>query len=40
VVAGDTVIIPAGVGHWFSAVEGSIDYIVVHIDPDKIVRLK
>jgi len=37
---GDTVIIPAGVGHWFSAVDGSIDYVVVRIDPDKIVHLK
>ncbi|HEY1242741.1 MAG TPA: hypothetical protein VGF16_19405, partial [Bryobacteraceae bacterium] len=38
--AGDTVIIPAGVAHWFSAVDGSIDYLVVRIDPDKIIRLK
>jgi mannose-6-phosphate isomerase-like protein (cupin superfamily) len=37
---GDIVIIPAGVGHWFSKVDGSIDYVVVRIDPDKIVRLK
>ena len=37
---GDIVIIPAGVGHWFSAVDGSIDYVVVRIDPDKIVHLK
>lgn len=37
---GDIVIVPAGVGHWFSKVDGSIDYIVVRIDPDKIVHLK
>lgn len=37
---GDIVIIPAGVGHWFSSVDGSIDYVVVRIDPDKIVHLK
>jgi mannose-6-phosphate isomerase-like protein (cupin superfamily) len=37
---GDIVIIPAGVGHWFSAVDGSIDYVVVRIDPDKMVDLK
>jgi mannose-6-phosphate isomerase-like protein (cupin superfamily) len=37
---GDIVIIPAGVGHWFSTVDGSIDYVVVRIDPDKIVHLK
>jgi uncharacterized RmlC-like cupin family protein len=37
---GDIVIIPAGVPHWFSAVDGAIDYVVVRIDPDKIVRLK
>ena len=37
---GDIVIIPAGVGHWFSTVDGSIDCVVVRIDPDKIVHLK
>jgi mannose-6-phosphate isomerase-like protein (cupin superfamily) len=37
---GDIVIIPAGVGHWFSTVDGSIDYIVVRIDSDKVVHLK
>ena len=37
---GDIVIIPAGVAHWFSAVDGSIDYVVVRIDPDKVVHLK
>ncbi len=37
---GDVVIIPAGVAHWFSAVDGSIDYVVVRIDADKIQHLK
>ena len=37
---GDIVIIPAGVGHWFSTVDGSIDYVVVRFDADKIVHLK
>ena len=37
---GDIVVIPAGVGHWFSAVDASIDYVVVRIDPDKIIKLK
>jgi len=35
---GDMVIIPAGVPHWFSSVNGSIDYVVVRVDPDKIVQ--
>ena len=37
---GDIIIIPAGVGHWFSAVDGSIDYVVVRVDPGKVVNLK
>ena len=37
---GDIVIIPAGVPHWFSTVNGSIDYVVVRIDPDKVVHVK
>lgn len=38
---GDIVIIPAGVGHFFSAIEGaSITYLVVRVDPDKVVPLK
>jgi uncharacterized RmlC-like cupin family protein len=37
---GDIVIIPAGVPHWFSKVDGSIDYVVVRIDPDKVVHVK
>ena len=37
---GDIVIIPAGVPHWFSKVDGSIDYVVVRVDPDKVVHVK
>jgi mannose-6-phosphate isomerase-like protein (cupin superfamily) len=37
---GDIIIIPAGVGHWFSVVDGAIDYVVVRIDPDKVVQVK
>jgi len=38
--AGDVVIIPAGVPHWFSKIEGSITYIVVRFDPNKILAPK
>jgi mannose-6-phosphate isomerase-like protein (cupin superfamily) len=37
---GDVVIIPAGVGHYFSSIDGSIRYLVVRVDPDKVVPLK
>ena len=37
---GDVAIIPAGVGHWFSAVDGNIDYLVFRLDPDKVLPLK
>ena len=38
--AGDVVVIPAGVPHWFSAIEGSITYVVVRFDPDRILAPK
>jgi mannose-6-phosphate isomerase-like protein (cupin superfamily) len=38
--AGDVVVIPAGVPHWFSAIEGSITYIVVRVDPDQVLASK
>jgi mannose-6-phosphate isomerase-like protein (cupin superfamily) len=38
--AGDVVIIPAGTGHWFSSVDGSIDYEVMRVDPGKLLSLK
>jgi mannose-6-phosphate isomerase-like protein (cupin superfamily) len=39
-VAGDTVIIPAGVAHWFSSLDSTVDYLVVRIDPDRAIPLK
>jgi mannose-6-phosphate isomerase-like protein (cupin superfamily) len=38
--AGDVVVIPAGVPHWFSAIEGSITYLVVRVDPDRLLPAK
>jgi mannose-6-phosphate isomerase-like protein (cupin superfamily) len=38
--AGDVVIIPAGVAHGFSEIVGEITYLVVRIDPDRLVELK
>jgi mannose-6-phosphate isomerase-like protein (cupin superfamily) len=38
--AGDLVVIPAGVPHWFSEIEGSITYVVVRIDPSRVLALK
>lgn len=38
--AGDVIIIPAGVGHWFTRIDHHIKYLMVRIDPDKIVPLK
>ena len=37
---GDVVVIPAGVGHFFSAIDGSIRYLVVRVDPDRVIPLK
>jgi mannose-6-phosphate isomerase-like protein (cupin superfamily) len=37
---GDIAIIPAGVGHWFSSVDGNIDYLVFRVDPEKVVPVK
>jgi mannose-6-phosphate isomerase-like protein (cupin superfamily) len=37
---GDIVIIPAGIAHGFSEITEAIDYMVVRIDPDKLVALK
>ena len=38
--AGDVIIIPAGTGHWFTKIEDHITYVMVRIDPDKVVPLK
>ena len=37
---GDVVVIPAGTGHWFTKIDDHITYLMVRIDPDKIVPLK
>ena len=37
---GDIVIIPAGIAHGFSEITEAIDYMVVRIDPEKLVALK
>jgi len=38
--AGDVIVIPAGVGHWFTRIDDHITYVMVRIDPDKVVPLK
>ena len=38
--AGDVVIIPAGVGHWFTKIDDHIRYLMVRIDPDKVTPSK
>jgi mannose-6-phosphate isomerase-like protein (cupin superfamily) len=37
---GDVIIIPAGVGHWFTRIDDHIRYLMVRIDPDKVTPLK
>ena len=38
--AGDIVIIPAGVAHGFSEITEAITYMVVRVDPERLVALK
>jgi mannose-6-phosphate isomerase-like protein (cupin superfamily) len=38
--AGDMIVIPAGVGHWFTKIDDHLTYVMVRIDPDKVVPLK
>ena len=38
--AGDVIIIPAGTGHWFTEIPDHVTYMMVRIDPDKIVPTK
>ena len=40
VVAGDMVIVPAGVPHGFSRIEEAITYLVIRVDPEQVVELK
>jgi mannose-6-phosphate isomerase-like protein (cupin superfamily) len=37
---GDVVIIPAGVGHWFTKIDDHISYLMVRVDPDKVTPHK
>jgi mannose-6-phosphate isomerase-like protein (cupin superfamily) len=37
---GDVIVIPAGVGHWFTKIPDHIRYLMVRIDPDKVTPLK
>jgi len=38
--AGDVIVIPAGTGHWFTKIDDHIRYVMVRIDPDKVLPLK
>jgi mannose-6-phosphate isomerase-like protein (cupin superfamily) len=38
--AGDVMVIPAGTGHWFTKIDDHITYLMVRVDPDKILPLK
>jgi mannose-6-phosphate isomerase-like protein (cupin superfamily) len=38
--AGDMIVIPAGTGHWFTKIDDHITYVMVRLDPDKVVPLK
>jgi mannose-6-phosphate isomerase-like protein (cupin superfamily) len=38
--AGDMIIIPAGTGHWFTKIDDHIRYVMVRLDPDRILQAK
>jgi len=38
--AGDVIIIPAGTGHLFTKIDDHISYLMVRVDPEKVVPLK
>lgn len=38
--AGDVMVIPAGTGHWFSRIDDHITYLMIRVDPDKVVPTK
>lgn len=40
IAAGDVVIIPAGVVHWFSEIQESLIYVIIRVDPERVVPLK
>jgi len=37
---GDVIVIPAGTGHMFTKIDDHIDYLMVRIDPDKVMPLR
>jgi mannose-6-phosphate isomerase-like protein (cupin superfamily) len=37
---GDVIVIPAGTGHWFTEIPDRITYLMIRIDPDKVVPAK
>ena len=37
---GDVIVIPAGVGHWFTRIDDHVRYLIIRIDPDKVTPLK
>jgi cupin superfamily acireductone dioxygenase involved in methionine salvage len=37
---GDVILIPPGTGHWFTEIPDHITYLMVRIDPDKVVPTK
>ena len=37
--AGDVLIIPAGTGHQFTKIDDHISYVMIRVDPDKVVPL-
>ena len=34
------IVIPAGVGHWFTQIDDHIRYLIIRVDPDKVTPLK
>jgi len=38
--AGDMIVIPAGTGHWFTKIDDHIRYVMVRLDPDKLLPTK
>ena len=38
--SGDVIVIPAGVGHWFTKIDDHIEYLMIRVDPDKAAPLK
>jgi mannose-6-phosphate isomerase-like protein (cupin superfamily) len=38
--AGDVVVIPAGTGHQFTKIDDHVNYLMIRVDPDKVLPLK